>query len=349
MTGLQGSGKTTTTAKLGRWLAKGGHHPLLVSTDVYRPAAREQLLTLGRQTDQKVHHPAGLDDPGAILQSALAEARAVGHEFVLVDTAGRLHIDEELMREVQSVIEAVSPQEILFVADAMTGQDAVRSAAGFAAALPLTGIVLTKADGDARGGAALTVVTTVGRPIKFVGVGEKPEDFEDFHPDRMASRILGLGDVLTLIEKVESQVDEGAAARAAQRAASGEFTLEDLADQLRSMRKMGPLSGLLDLLPKGGAFRQLSQPESVDEKSLTRVQAIIDSMTPEERRYPQILNGGRKKRIAAGSGTSVMEINRLIKQYQQMRKLMKSAKKGMKGLDLSKLPLPMPKGNPRES
>jgi signal recognition particle subunit SRP54 len=349
MVGLQGSGKTTSAAKLALKLKSRGRYPLLVAADLTRPAAISQLKTLGRQIGLPVFDPGERKDPVGVARDGVEEARLTGRDTVIVDTAGRLHIDEELMREVQSVIEAVSPQEILFVADAMTGQDAVRSAAGFAAALPLTGIVLTKADGDARGGAALTVVTTVGRPIKFVGVGEKPEDFEDFHPDRMASRILGLGDVLTLIEKVESQVDEGAAARAAQRAASGEFTLEDLADQLRSMRKMGPLSGLLDLLPKGGAFRQLSQPESVDEKSLTRVQAIIDSMTPEERRYPQILNGGRKKRIAAGSGTSVMEINRLIKQYQQMRKLMKSAKKGMKGLDLSKLPLPMPKGNPRES
>jgi signal recognition particle subunit SRP54 len=210
--------------------------------------------------------------------------------------------------------------------------------------LPLTGIILTKTDGDARGGAALTVVTTIGKPIKFVGVGEKPEDFEPFHPDRMASRILGMGDVLTLIEKVEAQVDESAARRVAERAGAGEFTLEDLREQLRSMRKMGSLSSLLDLLPKGGAFRGLSAPEAVDEKQLTRVGAIIDSMTPDERRYPQILNGPRKKRVASGSGTSVSEINRLLKQYQQMRKLMKTARKGMRGLDLSRLPLPAPKG-----
>jgi signal recognition particle subunit SRP54 len=204
--------------------------------------------------------------------------------------------------------------------------------------------VLTKLDGDARGGAALSVVSTLGRPIKFVGVGEKPEDFEPFHPDRMASRILGMGDVLTLIEKVEEQVDESAARRMAERATAGDFTLEDLREQLASMKKMGPVSGLLDLLPKGGAFKALSTPEAVDEKQLTRVSAIIDSMTPEERRYPQVLNGARKKRIAGGSGTSVSEINRLIKQYQQMRKMMKTARKGMRGLDLSRLPLPAPKG-----
>jgi signal recognition particle subunit SRP54 len=225
----------------------------------------------------------------------------------------------------------------------MTGQDAVRSAAGFAAALPLTGVILTKTDGDARGGAALTVVTTIDRPIKFVGVGEKAEDFEPFHPDRMASRILGLGDVLTLIEKVEAQVGEDSARRIAERGAAGEFTLEDLRDQLASMKKMGPLSSLVDLLPRGGAFRGLSSPDSVDEKALTRVTAIIDSMTAEERRYPQVLNGSRKKRVAAGSGTSVAEINRLLKQYQQMRKLMKMARKGARGMDLSRLPLPPPK------
>jgi signal recognition particle subunit SRP54 len=344
MVGLQGSGKTTSAAKLALKLKSRGRYPLLVAADLTRPAAISQLKTLGRQIGLPVYDPGDRKDPIAVAREGVEEARLTGRDTVIVDTAGRLHIDEDLMREVRAVVDAVAPQEILFVADAMTGQDAVRSAAGFAAALPLTGIVLTKTDGDARGGAALTVVSTVGRPIKFVGVGEKPEDFEDFHPDRMASRILGLGDVLTLIEKVESQVDEGAARRAAERASSGEFTLEDLAEQLRSMKKMGPLSGLLDLLPKGGAFKQLATPESVDEKSLTRVSAIIDSMTPEERRYPQLLNGSRKKRIAAGSGTSVMEINRLVKQYQQMRKLMRSAKKGMKGLDLSKLPLPMPRG-----
>jgi signal recognition particle subunit SRP54 len=266
-----------------------------------------------------------------------------GRDTVIVDTAGRLHLDEELMNEIRAVTEAIRPGEILFVADAMTGQDAVRSAAGFASALPLTGIVFTKADGDARGGAALSVVTTVGKPIKFVGVGEKPEDFEPFHPDRMASRILGLGDVLTLIEKVEAQVDASAADKMARRAAEGEFTLEDLRDQLRSMKKMGPVSGILDLLPKGGAFRGLASPDAVDEKSLVRIAAIIDSMTPDERRYPQLLNGSRKKRIAAGSATSVAEINRLVKQYQQMRKLMRTAKKGVRGLDLSRLPLPAPR------
>lgn len=342
MVGLQGSGKTTSAAKLALHLKNRGRYPLLVAADLSRPAAVSQLKTLGRQIGIPVFESASAD-PVTAARDGVAEAKLTGRDTVIVDTAGRLHIDEDLMREISAVHAAIQPSETLFVADAMTGQDAVRSAAGFAAALPLTGVVLTKTDGDARGGAALSIVTTLERPIKFVGVGEKPEDFEPFHPDRMASRILGLGDVLTLIEKVEAQVDESAARRLAERTRAGEFTLEDLAEQLRSMKKMGPISGLLDLLPKGGAFKALSAPESVDEKALTRVSAIIDSMTPEERRYPQLLNGSRKKRIAAGSGTSVAEINRLLKQYQQMRKLMKTAGKGKPHLDLSRIPLPAPR------
>jgi len=343
MVGLQGSGKTTSAGKLALHLKGRGRYPLLVPADLARPAAVTQLQTLGRQIGVPVFDPAGRSNPVDVAREGVREAKLTGRDTVIVDTAGRLHIDEDLMRQVREVIDATSPGEILFVADAMTGQDAVRSAAGFAAVLPLTGIVLTKTDGDARGGAALTVVSTTGKPIKFVGVGEKPEDFEPFHPDRMASRILGLGDVLTLIEKVEAQVDEKAARRLAERAGAGEFTLEDLREQLSSMRKMGPLSSLIDLLPKGGMFRGLSAPDAVDEKQLTRVGAIIDSMTPDERHYPQILNGSRKKRIASGSGTAVSEINQLLKQYQQMRKLLKMTRKGMRGLDLSKLPLPAPK------
>jgi signal recognition particle subunit SRP54 len=343
LVGLQGSGKTTSAGKLALHLKSRGRYPLLVAADLARPAAVSQLQTLGRQIGIPVFDPAGRTDPVGVARDGVAEARLTGRDTVIVDTAGRLHLDEELMREVRSVVDAIEPKEVLFVADAMTGQDAVRSAGGFAAVLPLTGIILTKTDGDARGGAALTVVSTVDRPIKFVGVGEKPEDFEPFHPDRMASRILGLGDVLTLIEKVEAQVGEDSARRLAEHSASGEFTLEDLRDQLVSMKKMGPVSALVDMLPKGGAFRGLSAAGGVDERALTRVAAIIDSMTHEERRYPQVLNGSRKKRIAAGSGTSVVEINRLLKQYQQMRKLMKMARKGGRGMDLSKLPLPAPK------
>ena len=344
MVGLQGSGKTTSTAKLALHLKSRGRYPLLVGADLSRPAAVSQLKILGKQIGIPVFSPEGAKDPVEVAREGVREAKLTGRDTVLVDTAGRLHIDEELMAQVRAVVDAVSPRETLFVADAMTGQDAVRSAAGFAAVLPLTGVVFTKTDGDARGGAALSVVTTVKAPIKFVGVGEKPEDFEPFHPDRMASRILGLGDVLTLIEKVEAQVDESAARRLAERSGAGEFTLEDLRDQLSSVKKMGPLSGLLDLLPRGGAFRGLSDPGTVDEKSLVRVSAMIDSMTVEERQYPQILNGSRKKRIAAGSGTSVPEINRLIKQYLQMKKLMKMAGKAGRKLDLSRLPLPAPKG-----
>ena len=344
LVGLQGSGKTTSAAKLALHLKSRGRYPLLVAADLSRPAAVSQLRTLGRQVGIPVFSPENARDPVAVASEGVREAKLTGRDTVLVDTAGRLHIDDALMREIRAVVDAVSPGEILFVADAMTGQDAVRSASGFAAVLALTGVILTKTDGDARGGAALSVVSTVKAPIKFVGVGEKPEDFEPFHPDRMASRILGLGDVLTLIEKVEAQVDETAARRLAERSSAGEFTLDDLRDQLASVKKMGPLSNLLDLLPTGGAFRGLSDPAAVDEKSLMRVTAIIDSMTREERQYPQILNGSRKKRIASGSGTAVSEINRLVKQYQQMRKLMKMAGKGGRKLDLSRLPLPAPKG-----
>jgi signal recognition particle subunit SRP54 len=345
LVGLQGSGKTTSAGKLARLLKTRGRYPLIVAADLARPAAVEQLATLGRQIGVPVFEPGARTDPVEVARAGVREARQTGRDIVIVDTAGRLHLDEELMAQVRAVSDAVEPQETLFVADAMTGQDAVRSAAGFAEALPLTGIILTKTDGDARGGAALSVVRTTGKPIKFVGVGEKPEDFEPFHPDRMASRILGLGDVMTLIEKVEASVDEAAARKLAEKTAAGEFTLEDLRDQLASMKKMGPLEGLLDLLPKAGALKALRAPESVDEKALTRVSAIIDSMTAEERRYPQVLNGSRKKRIASGSGTSVAEINRLLKQYQQMRRMMRTARKGgLRGLDLSKIALP---GAPR--
>ncbi|HTR02737.1 MAG TPA: signal recognition particle protein [Thermoanaerobaculia bacterium] len=343
LVGLQGSGKTTSAAKLARLLKARGRYPLVIAADLARPAAVQQLVTLGRQIGVPVFEPGSRKDPVEVAREGLREARQTGRDTVVLDTAGRLHVDETLMQQIRAIVAAVSPQEILFVADAMTGQDAVKSASGFAEALPLTGIVLTKTDGDARGGAALSVVTTTGKPIKFVGIGEKPEDFEPFHPDRMASRILGLGDVLTLIEKVEATVDAEAARKLAEKTAAGEFTLEDLREQLASMKKMGPLEGLLDLLPKGGALKALKGPESVDEKALVRTTAMIDSMTVEERRFPQILNGSRKKRVAAGSGTSVAEINRLLKQYQQMRRLMRTARKGARGLDFSRLALPGPR------
>jgi signal recognition particle subunit SRP54 len=344
LVGLQGSGKTTSAAKLARLLKARGRYPLVVAADLARPAAVQQLVTLGRQIGVPVFEPGERTDPVEVAREGLREARQTGRDTLIVDTAGRLHIDEELMAQVRAITAAVEPQEVLFVADAMTGQDAVKSAAGFAAALPLTGIVLTKTDGDARGGAALSAVTTIGKPIKFVGVGEKPEDFEAFHPDRMASRILGLGDVMTLIEKVEATVDADSARKLAAKTAAGEFTLEDLKEQLASMKKMGPLESIIDLLPKG-ATKALKGPESVDERALVRTTAMIDSMTPDERRHPQILNGSRKKRVAAGSGTSVAEINRLLKQYQQMRRLMRTARKGARGLDLSRLVLPGGRGS----
>jgi signal recognition particle subunit SRP54 len=343
LVGLQGSGKTTSAAKLARLLKTRGRYPLVVAADLARPAAVQQLVTLGKQIGVPVFEPGARTDPVEVAREGLREARQTGRDTLIVDTAGRLHIDDELMAQVRAITGAVEPQEVLFVADAMTGQDAVKSAAGFAAALPLTGIIFTKTDGDARGGAALSVVTATGTPIKFVGVGEKPEDFEAFHPDRMASRILGLGDVLTLIEKVEATVDADAASRLAAKTAAGEFTLEELKEQLASMKKMGPLESLIDLLPKG-ATKALKGQESVDERALVRTTAMIDSMTPDERRHPQILNGSRKKRVAAGSGTSVAEINRLLKQYQQMRRLMRTARKGVRGLDFSRLMLP---GGPR--
>jgi signal recognition particle subunit SRP54 len=322
MAGLQGSGKTTSTAKLGRWLAKGGHHPLLVSTDVYRPAAREQLRMLGTQTGLKVHHPAELGAPLTILDSALAEARAVGHDFLLVDTAGRLHIDEDLMAELATLKGFAHPSEVLYVADAMTGQDAVRSAEEFNKRIGLTGIVLTKLDGDARGGAALSAAAVTGAPVKFAGVGERPDQFEPFQPERMVGRILGMGDVLGLIEKVEETVDKEKAAELARKLRRAEFTLEDFRDQLVQVKKMGSLDQVLAMIPGlGSAAREVDT--EAGEREMKRSAAIIDSMTPLERRDPSVINGSRRKRIARGSGTRVEDVNRLLKQFAQARKMMK--------------------------
>ncbi len=344
LVGLQGSGKTTTAAKLARLLKENRtRYPLLVPCDLARPAAVSQLQTLGKKIGVPVFDPAGRGDPVLVATDAAREAALTGRDVVLYDTAGRLHVDDDLMLEVSRVRDAVRPQEILFVADAMTGQDAVRSAAAFHEKLSLTGIVFTKTDGDSRGGAALSIVSTVGRPIKFVGTGEKLEDLEPFYPDRMASRILGMGDVLSLIEKVEQTIDAEDARRMAQKAGAGEFTLEDLRDQLRSMKKMGSLSQVLDFLPKVGPFRQMPSPSELDPKSLVRIEAIVDSMTPDERRYPQIVNGSRRKRIAKGSGTKVEDINRLLKQHAQMKKMMKSMKglgRGLRAQDLRNLSFP---------
>ena len=323
MAGLQGSGKTTASAKLARWLVRSGHHPLLVSTDVYRPAAREQLTTLATRAGLKVHHPAEIDEPRAILRSALQEARAVGHEFVIVDTAGRLHVDDELMAELKDLEELAQPSEVLYVADAMTGQDAVRSADEFQKRIGLTGIVLSKLDGDARGGAALSAAAVTGCPVRFASVGEKVDDFEPFDPSRMVGRILGLGDVLGLIAKVEETVDQAKAEELARKLRRSELTLQDFRDQLQQVRKMGPLDQVLSMIPGlGSAGRDVDT--AAGETKMRQSIAIIDSMTPRERFEPALINGSRRKRIARGSGTSVEDVNRLLKEFAQARKLMKT-------------------------
>ncbi len=323
--GLQGSGKTTTVGKVALRLQRMGHHPLLVAADLQRAAAVEQLVQVGANIGTPVVEPLGGESVQAVARRAMLVAKERAHDVVLLDTAGRLHIDEALMSELEALAEEIRPTETLLVADAMTGQDAVKSAEEFARVLPLSGVILTKLDGDMRGGAALSIRSVARVPIRFVGVGEKPEDLELFHPDRMASRILGMGDVLSLIEKAEEGLDAAETQRLAESIARREFTLEDLRDQLRQMRKLGPLSQVLEMLPKAGPLRGLDASQ-VDESRLTKVEAIINSMTPNERRSPQILNGSRRKRIARGSGTSVQDINQLLKQYREMRKMLKGAK-----------------------
>ncbi|HSL84944.1 MAG TPA: signal recognition particle protein [Thermoanaerobaculia bacterium] len=329
--GLQGSGKTTTAGKLALRLKKRGRHPVLVAGDLRRAAAVEQLVQVGRQVEVPVITPrsdGGGDEPvQALVRRALREAKETGRDTVLVDTAGRLHVDQALMDELRGLVEILTPDETLFVADAMTGQDAVKSAADFAGSLPLTGVILTKLDGDSRGGAALSIRTVARVPIRYVGTGEKPSELEPFHPERMASRMIGMGDVLSLIEQAEERIDQDEAERLARRMAEDELTLEDLRDQLRQMRRMGPLSQILEMLPKSGPLAGLSGA-SVDEKELRKVEAIIDSMTPLERRRPKVLNGSRRKRIAAGSGTRVQDVNRVLKQYMAMKKMMKQVRKG---------------------
>lgn len=326
--GLQGSGKTTTTGKLAKRLAARGRYPLLVAADLQRAAAVEQLVQVGRRVDVPVLTPQPGEAVVDVARRSLRVARETGRDVVIVDSAGRLHVDEALMAEIAAVAEAVSPQEILYVADAMTGQDAVRSAQEFGRVLPLTGVLLTKLDGDTRGGAALSVREVTRVPIRYAGVGEKPEELELFSPARMASRILGMGDVLGLIEKAQQAVDAKEAERLADRLSRNEFSLEDLRDQLRTMRRMGPLKGVLESLPRVGPLKGLGELGEVDDKRLVRTAAIIDSMTPAERRNPTVLNAGRKRRIARGSGTTVPEINQLLKQYLQMKKMMKGLKGG---------------------
>jgi signal recognition particle subunit SRP54 len=321
--GLQGSGKTTTAGKLGRWLTRQGRHPMLVSTDVRRPAAIEQLNVLGKQAQLRVHDPAGEMDPVRRAAGALVEAKNTGFDVLIVDTAGRLHIDDALMAELESIKAAVEPSDQLYVADAMTGQDAIKSAGEFNRRVGVTGVVLSKLDGDARGGAALSVVSVVGVPIAFVGSGERLEDLEVFHPDRVVSRVLGMGDVLSLLEKAEQVIDVEDAARLEEKLRHDAFTLEDFRDQLRTIRKMGPLESIIGMIPGMGNIKELAENKP-DEKQLGRVEAIISSMTDIERRNHQVINGSRRKRIAKGSGTSVEEVNRLLKQFVEMRKMLKS-------------------------
>jgi signal recognition particle subunit SRP54 len=340
MVGLQGSGKTTTTGKLALSLRKSGHRPLMVSTDVYRPAAIEQLSIIGRAIDMPVFEPEGLNDALERARRALIQARNTGYDVLLLDTAGRLHVDENLMVELERMQQALSPQEILLVADAMTGQDAVNSAGQFDQRLALTGVILTKMDGDARGGAALSIKSVTGKPIKFIGTGEKYDALETFHPDRLAGRILGMGDVLSLIERAEEAVDEEDAERMLQKLRRDQFTLEDFRDQLRQIKRLGPLESILGMLPQVGPFKGLDKLR-VDEKQLAHVEAIINSMTVRERMNYKIIDGSRRKRIAKGSGRPVSEVNRLLKQYMQARKMMKQVGKGFMGKRLPKLNFPI--------
>ena len=336
MAGLQGSGKTTTSGKLANWFKKGGHRPMLVSVDVYRPAARQQLKIVADAIKGNIYEGsvqaegATTADVERLAKEARREAINTGCDVLIVDTAGRLHIDDDLMNEMQLLKKLLNPQEILFVADAMTGQDAVKSADEFHKKLTITGVVLTKMDGDARGGAALSIKNVTGQPIKFIGLGEKYDALEPFHPDRIVSRVLGMGDIMSLIEKAEENLDKKKSEEFAAKALGGDgFSLEDFRDQLRQVRKMGSISSILGMLPKMGPLAGMQQmADKVDESELTRVEAIINSMTQKEREHHELINGSRRKRIARGSGTSVQEVNQLLRQYAQMRKMFKDIGRG---------------------
>ncbi len=340
MVGLQGSGKTTTSGKLANLLRKQGKNPLLVACDVYRPAAVKQLQVVGNQLGVPVFSLEGSKDPVDIAKKSVEHAVSMMYDLVIIDTAGRLHIDEELMDELENIKNAIHPHEILLVVDSMTGQDAVNVAESFNEKLGIDGIILTKLDGDTRGGAALSVRAVTGKPVKFAAIGEKLNDIEPFYPDRMASRILGMGDVLTLIEKAQEAFDEKKALEMEKKLRTQQFTLEDFLDQMQQLKQMGPLSQVLGMLP-GMNSKILSNVE-VDEKKLVHLEAIIKSMTPQERRDPSIINGSRRKRIAAGSGTTVQEVNALLKQFEEMKKMMKMmsgiGKKGARGFGKFRLP-----------
>ncbi len=338
LVGLQGSGKTTTAGKLSIFLKKTGRKPYLVPVDVYRPAAIDQLRKLGDQLSVPVFPSTPEMDPVRICREARIAAQKEGCDTLLLDTAGRLHIDEALMAELCRIRDEMQPSDILLVADAMTGQDAVNIAKSFDSALDIGGVILTKMDGDARGGAAISIKTITDKPIKFIGVGEKLNDLESFHPDRMSSRILGMGDVLTMIEKAQSMVDEKKAAELEKKLKKSQFTLEDFRDQLIQIRKMGSLSDLIGMIPGMNKIKQMKNLQ-VDERELVRVEAIINSMTPYERRQHNIINGSRRKRIARGSGTNVQDVNRLLKNYTQMLKMLRKINKGgIRGMSRGMLP-----------
>ncbi|HDM70178.1 MAG TPA: signal recognition particle protein [Thermotogales bacterium] len=320
--GLQGSGKTTTCAKLANLLRKRGRNPALVAADVYRPAAIEQLITLGKSVNVPVYHDDG-KDPVEIVKDAVKKSKYDLKDVLILDTAGRLHIDEEMMKELEMIKSEVDPDEILMVVDSMVGQDAVRSAKEFDDRLDLTGFIVTKLDGDARGGVILSIRHVTGKPVKFIGVGEKIEDLQQFHPDRIASRILGMGDILSLVEKVEEVIDKERAKELEKKFKRAEFTLNDFRDQIRQLKKMGPIASIVEMIPGMSKMKV-----NVDEDELKRVEAIINSMTPEERRNPKIINYSRKKRIAKGSGTTINDVNKLLRSFEELKKLMKMMKKG---------------------
>jgi signal recognition particle subunit SRP54 len=343
LVGLQGSGKTTTAGKLALWLAKKRKRPILVSTDVYRPAAREQLAIVAKAIEIPCFPGEGITSPIELALAARKDAADRGHDVLIVDTAGRLHIDEEMMQEVSELRTRLRPSEVLLVADGMTGQDAVRSAQEFHERLGTTGVILTKLDGDARGGAALSIHHVTGQPIKFIGVGEKYDALDVFYPDRIVSRILGMGDVLSLIEKAEEVIDKQKALEVQRKIVTDTFTLADFRDQLRQMRKLGPVDQMMGMLPKVGIFKDAGKMR-VDEKELVHIEAIIDSMTRRERAKHEIINGKRRKRIARGSGTSVQLVNQVLKQYVQTQKMMKSLGRNLFGRQLSGLKAPVGPG-----
>ncbi len=346
LVGLQGSGKTTTAAKLALYLRKAGQRPMLVAADVYRPAAIDQLVSLGKQLDVPVYEEGSEADPLDIAQHGLRQAREQGCTVVLLDTAGRLHIDEVMMREVTRIKERLTPHEVLLVVDAMTGQDAVRAAGEFHEQVGITGLVLSKMDGDARGGAALSVRAITGVPVKFMGVGEKPDALEPFHPDRLASRILGMGDMLTLIERAQQNIDQEKAEQWEKKLKTASFNLEDFLEQLQQVKRLGPISQLLEMIPGMSSMAKKLPTAALDDNQLKKVEAVIYSMTARERRRPDIIDGSRRRRIAAGSGTTPSDVNQLLNQFTQMQKMMKQygamlGGKGGKGGKGKRLPTGM--------